>query len=242
MDQKANQRAVVWSVAGSDSGGGAGLAADLRAIDAFELHGCSVVAAITAQNSTAVDRIAPVSTELLEAQLAALSVDMAPAAIKTGMLGSAENLQVLVRWIDRLRAQQPQLAVVVDPVLRSSTGAAFADAALLHAYRTQLLPRASLITPNRSEAAALLGVAPLQHRMDVERAAQSLLVMGRSGPGCLNNLPPSFKWTPGGLPKVQSCPRRRWSLATNRPTRWATRGAPGISFYAASASFGTRSS
>ena len=178
MDQKANQRAVVWSVAGSDSGGGAGLAADLRAIDAFELHGCSVVAAITAQNSTAVDRIAPVSTELLEAQLAALSVDMAPAAIKTGMLGSAENLQVLVRWIDRLRAQQPQLAVVVDPVLRSSTGAAFADAALLHAYRTQLLPRASLITPNRSEAAALLGVAPLQHRMDVERAAQSLLVMG----------------------------------------------------------------
>ena len=66
--------------------------------------------------------------------------------------------------------------------------------------------------------------------------------VNRSGPGCLNNLPPSFKWTPGGLPTVQSCPRRRWSLATNRPTRWATRGAPGISFYAASASFGTRSS
>jgi hypothetical protein len=52
----------------------------------------------------------------------------------------------------------------------------------------------------------------------------------RSGPGCLNNLPPSFKWTPGGLPKVQSCPRRRRSLLDNRPTRWATRGAPTISF------------
>ena len=61
-----------------------------------------------------------------------------------------------------------------------------------------------------------------------------------SGPGCLNNIPPSFKWTPGGLPKVQSCPWRRWSLATNRPTRWATRGAPGISFYATSASLGSR--
>ena len=178
MGNEVSQRAVVWSVAGSDSGGGAGLQADVRAIDAFDLHGCSVVAAITAQNSTAVDRMAPVSAELLEAQLAALADDLPPAAIKTGLLGSAENLQVLVRWIDRLRGQQPQLAVVVDPVLGSSTGAAFADAALLHAYRTQLLPRASLITPNRSEAAVLLGIAPLSDCAAVEQAAQSLLAMG----------------------------------------------------------------
>ena len=73
------------------------------------------------------------------------------------------------------------------------------------------------------------------------RASDQLGDIGdSSGPGCLNNIPPSFKWTPGGLPKVQSCPRRRWSLATNRPTRWATRGAPGISFYATSASLGSR--
>jgi len=83
-----------------------------------------------------------------------------------------------VRWIDRLRAQQPQLAVVVDPVLRSSTGTAFADAALLHAYRIELLPRASLITPNRNETAALLGVASLHDRVDVELAAQALMAMG----------------------------------------------------------------
>lgn len=170
--------AVVWSVAGSDSGGGAGLQADARALDAFGVHGCSVVAAITAQNSLSVDRIAPVSTDLLEAQLAALAADMPPAAIKTGMLGNADNVRVLVQWIDRLREQAPGLAVVVDPVLRSTTGAAFADAALIHAYRSELLPRASLITPNRAEASALLGIPLLNNSLAVEQAALALLALG----------------------------------------------------------------
>lgn len=170
--------AVVWSVAGSDSGGGAGLQADMRALDAFDVHGCSVVAAITAQNSTAVARIEPVCIDLLDAQLAALAADMPPAVIKCGMLGNAANVQVLAQWIDRLRAQQAGLAVVVDPVLRSSTGTTFADAAMLQAYRTELLPRASLVTPNRSEAAALLGVALLQDKSEVEQAALALLALG----------------------------------------------------------------
>jgi hydroxymethylpyrimidine kinase/phosphomethylpyrimidine kinase/thiamine-phosphate diphosphorylase len=170
--------AVVWSVAGSDSGGGAGLQADLRAIEAFGAHACTVVAAITAQNSVAVQRIEPVSPTLLEAQLTALASDMPPAAIKTGMLGSAENLQLLAHWIDRLRQQNPALPVVVDPVLRASTGALLADQALLHGYRTVLLPRATLITPNRSEAAALLDGVPLRSRGDVEQAASALLALG----------------------------------------------------------------
>lgn len=178
MTSDLSPRPVVWSVAGSDSGGGAGLQADLRAFDAFDLHGCSVVAAITAQNSTAVACIEPVGIDLLDAQLAALAIDMPPAAIKIGMLGNAANVQLLAQWIDRLRAQQPGLAVVVDPVLRSSTGAAFADAAMLRAYRNELLPRSSLITPNRNEAAALLGVALLKDRFEVEQAAQSLLALG----------------------------------------------------------------
>lgn len=170
--------AVVWSVAGSDSGGGAGLQADLRAIEGLGAHACTVVAAITAQNSVTVQRIEPVSPTLLAAQLSALASDMPPAAIKTGMLGSAENLQLLAHWIDRLRLQNPALPVVVDPVLRASTGAPFADQALLHGYRTALLPRATLITPNRSEAAALLGAAPLRSRGDVEQAASALLALG----------------------------------------------------------------
>jgi len=169
---------IAWSVAGSDSGGGAGLQADLRAFAAFDVHGCAAVAALTAQNSVSVQRIEPVSPEMLEAQLAALANDMPPAAIKTGMLGSAANLHVLVRWIDRLRAANPGLPVVVDPVLRATTGATLADESLLHAYRTALLPRATLITPNRAEAAALLGCEALQSQAAVELAAQALLALG----------------------------------------------------------------
>jgi hydroxymethylpyrimidine kinase / phosphomethylpyrimidine kinase / thiamine-phosphate diphosphorylase len=171
-------RPIVWTVAGSDSGGGAGLQADLRALDAFGVHGCSVVAAITAQNSLAVERIEPVSADMLDAQLTALASDMPPAAIKTGMLGSAANLQVLVKWIDRLRESNPALALVVDPVLRSSTGAAFADESLLDVYRRELFPRATLVTPNRNEAAVLLGLPPLEARADVEAAAKALRKIG----------------------------------------------------------------
>jgi hydroxymethylpyrimidine kinase/phosphomethylpyrimidine kinase/thiamine-phosphate diphosphorylase len=171
-------RPIVWTVSGSDSGAGAGLQADLRAFEVFGVHGCSAVAALTAQNSLTVQRIEPVSAAMLDAQLAALTADLPPAAIKVGMLGSAENLRVLVRWIDCLRDLKPALPVVVDPVLRSTTGASLADEALLHAYREALLPRATLITPNRSEAAALLGLTALENRPAVERAAQALLALG----------------------------------------------------------------
>jgi hydroxymethylpyrimidine kinase/phosphomethylpyrimidine kinase/thiamine-phosphate diphosphorylase len=147
---------VLWSVAGSDSGGGAGLAADQRAADALGVHFCPVVAAVTAQNSVAVTRVQATDGALLEAQLAALADDLPPAAIKTGLLGSADNARCLARWVDRLRRERP-LALVVDPVLRASTGADLADAALLAAYREWLLPRATVVTPNRREAAALLG-------------------------------------------------------------------------------------
>jgi len=150
---------IVWAVAGTDSGGGAGLAADQRAADALGVHLCTVVAAITAQNSCAVSQVQAVSAELLDAQLAALADDMPPRAIKTGLLGSAANVAVLARWVDRLRQRGP-LALVVDPVLRASTGASFADADLLAAYRELLLPRATVITPNRAEAAALVGGQP----------------------------------------------------------------------------------
>ena len=164
---------VVWTIAGSDSGGGAGLQADLRAFEAFGVHGCSAVAALTAQNSVAVERIAPVAPELLDAQLAALARDLPPAAIELGMLGSVENLRVVLRWIDRLRAGAP-VPVVVDPVLRASTGAWLAGDTLLRAYMEELLPRASLVTPNRAEAAALLGLPPAMEAGELERQAELL--------------------------------------------------------------------
>lgn len=150
---------VIWSIAGTDSGGGAGLAADQRAADAFGVHLCPVVAAVTAQHSRAVTRIEPLAPALIEAQLQALAEDMPPRVVKTGLLGGAAQVQLVARWIDRLREAAP-VALVVDPVLAASTGAAFADEATLRACRDELLPRATVITPNLGEARALLGAEP----------------------------------------------------------------------------------
>jgi len=172
----AKARPVIWSIAGTDSGGGAGLAADQRAAEAFGVHLCPVVAAVTAQNSRAVTQVQPVSPELLDAQLAALADDLPPLAIKTGLLGGAEQVAVVARWVDRLRARGP-LALVVDPVLGATTGASFADAQTVEAYRAELLPRATLITPNRAEAARLLG-QPVAEQSDLPTLARQLQAAG----------------------------------------------------------------
>jgi hydroxymethylpyrimidine kinase/phosphomethylpyrimidine kinase/thiamine-phosphate diphosphorylase len=149
----------VWSISGSDSGGGAGLQADLKAFAAFGVHGCTAVAAITAQNSVAVARAEAVNADLLDAQLAALAHDMPPQAIKTGLLGSVENVRVVCRWVDHVRgvarAQGFDVPLVIDPVLGASTGVALADEAMVQAYINELLPRATLVTPNRGEAQRL---------------------------------------------------------------------------------------
>lgn len=168
-------RPIVWSIAGSDSGGGAGLQADLKALAAFGVHACTAVAAVTAQSSVAVTRVEPMSPELLDAQLAALAQDMPPRAIKTGLLGSVDNLRVVCRWVDRLRAQGLAVPLVVDPVLGASTGAGFADDALVQAYVAELLPRATLVTPNRHEALRLLAaVRPGDHDDGVAAMARAL--------------------------------------------------------------------
>ena len=145
---------IIWSIAGTDSSGGAGLAADQRAADAFGVHLCPVVAAVTAQNSCGVARIEPLPVAWIDAQLEALARDLPPLAIKTGLLGGVAQIECVARWIDRLRRERP-VALVVDPVLAASTGAAFADPATLQAYVDLLLPRASVITPNLREARQL---------------------------------------------------------------------------------------
>lgn len=91
-----SDRPVLWSVAGNDSGGGAGLSADARAAEGCAVHLCPVVASITAQNSLGVDRVVPVAAEVLDAQLAALAADLRPSVIKTGLIGSAEGVAVLM--------------------------------------------------------------------------------------------------------------------------------------------------
>lgn len=171
-------RPIVWSIAGTDSAGGAGLSADQRACDAFGVHLCPVVAAVTAQHSTAVRHVEPMPAALIEAQLRALAEDMPPRVIKTGLLGGTAQVAVVARWVERLR-QDGDVALVVDPVLASSTGAPFADNETLAAYRDELLPRATVITPNRSEAHRLLGEAASHEAGAVPFLARRLL---RAGP------------------------------------------------------------
>ena len=161
---------IVWSIAGLDTAGGAGLSADQRAADALGAHLCPVAACLTAQHSQGVDAVFPVDAAQLEAQLRALAHDLRPRAIKTGLLGSVAAIETVAHWVDRLRASAPagtdphqHLALVVDPVLRASAGGApFTDETIVEAYRHWLLPRATVLTPNRAEALALLGMQARQ--------------------------------------------------------------------------------
>lgn len=155
---------IVWSIAGLDTAGGAGLSADQRAADALGVHLCPVAAALTAQHSQGVDAVWPVPEAQLQAQLHALAEDLPPRVIKTGLLGSVAAVRLVAQCVDHFRARTPagtdphrQLALVVDPVLGPSAGGvAFADEDVRQAYRQWLLPRATVLTPNRAEARLLL--------------------------------------------------------------------------------------
>lgn len=144
---------VVLSVAATDSGGGAGLAADLATFAALGVHGACVVTAVTAQDTTGVRAIHPVPPEIVAAQLDAVLDDLPVAVIKTGMLATPEAV-VLVSEACRPRSQGRPL-LVVDPVLRATTGALLATDEVIAAYREHLLPIADVVTPNEDEFAAL---------------------------------------------------------------------------------------
>jgi hydroxymethylpyrimidine/phosphomethylpyrimidine kinase len=156
---------VVLSIAATDSGGGAGLAADLATYAALGAHGACVVTAVTAQDTTAVHAVHPVPVDLVAAQLDAVLDDLPVTTVKTGVLGSA----AVVRLVAERCAHLP---LVVDPVLRATTGATFADADMVAAYR-ELLPVAALVTPNAAEARVLLG-----HDGPPERLAADLAGLG----------------------------------------------------------------
>lgn len=149
----------VWSVAGTDSSGGAGLSADQRAATALGVHLCPVVAAVTAQNSQAVTHIHAVPAQVVAGQLQALADDL-PAepthvVLKTGLLGSVENVQAVADCVHQLRDGGRRVSLVIDPVLCASTGTDFANAEIVRAYVSTLLPLATLVTPNAQEAQVL---------------------------------------------------------------------------------------
>jgi len=163
---------VAWTIAGSDSGGGAGIQADLKVMNAFGVHGCSVITALTAQNTIGVTSVESVSEPMVRAQLEALKADLPPAAIKTGMLGAAATCRILAEFLSSLPVTRPGL--VCDPVLRSTSGMALLDPEAHDLLVHGIIPCAAVLTPNLPETESLLG----KTIGSVEGAAEQLLALG----------------------------------------------------------------
>lgn len=169
---------VALTIAGSDSGAGAGIQADLRTFAALGVHGTSAIAAITAQNTAEVRTIVPVDAQLVEEQVLAVVEDMEVRAVKTGMLATSANVDAVAH----LAATGVLPNLVVDPVLAASTGRRLVDDEAVSAYREALFPSARLVTPNLGEAAIILGRDPrsLDSLQSMFDAASELVALGAS--------------------------------------------------------------
>ena len=168
---------AVLSIAGSDSGGGAGIQADLKAFARSGVHGMTAITALTAQNTVAVTGIHPVPGEFIVAQVRAVAEDIGIDAVKIGMLGTAETVRA-VR--EALELVDPGTPVVLDPVMVAESGAVLLDEAAREAIVGELLPRVTVVTPNVAEARVLAGDgAPQGERGDaVEELARRLHRLG----------------------------------------------------------------
>jgi hydroxymethylpyrimidine/phosphomethylpyrimidine kinase len=164
---------IALTIAGSDSGGGAGIQADLKTFAAFGVYGTSAISAVTAQNTTGVTAWEPVSTDLVIAQIEAVASDLVPAAVKTGMLGTAAIVEAVAATIEEL--DLPNL--VVDPVMIAKGGSRLLDDDALRAMTVELIPRAEVVTPNVPEAEVLAG-RTIRTFEDMRGAAQRIRALG----------------------------------------------------------------
>lgn len=192
----------VLTIAGSDSGAGAGVQADARTIHAFGCYALTAITAVTAQNTRGVTAWRAVPTTLLAAQLGAVLKDFPVAAVKTGLLPGAAAMRTVAAAL----AKYPGIPLVVDPVIGSTSGTPFLSAAGLRALKRELLPRATLVTPNWPEAEALTGLS-VRTFAEAEAAAKFLaetsgcavLVKGGHAPGavcrdCLVTVDGRLRW------------------------------------------------
>ena len=161
------------TIAGSDSGGGAGIQADLKAFEANGVFGMSVVTAVTAQNTVAVTAVHPVPVDIVVAQIDAVVSDLPVGAVKTGMLASVELVEAVADALERWRLGP----VVVDPVMIASSGDALLAPEAVDTVIRRMLPLAHLVTPNAHEAARLSGL-DVRTLDDARRAAREILALG----------------------------------------------------------------
>jgi hydroxymethylpyrimidine/phosphomethylpyrimidine kinase len=161
------------AIAGSDSGGGAGIQADLKAFARCGVHGTTAITAITAQNTVGVSAIHPVPPEMILAQVRTVLADIRIDAVKIGMLGTAAGTLAVARALEEL---PPDTPVVVDPVMVAESGARLLDVDAQRALIEEILPRASVLTPNLPEARVLAGRPATGggEHVDEEREAEAL--------------------------------------------------------------------
>jgi hydroxymethylpyrimidine/phosphomethylpyrimidine kinase len=165
---------IAVSIAGSDSGGGAGIQADLKTFSALGVYGASVIAALTAQNSKGVSAIHDVPAEFVTAQIDAVFSDLNVGAVKIGMLANAAVIKVVVGGLDRWHQQN----VVLDPVMVATSGDALLQPKAIEELRRALIPKARVITPNLLEAAALLDGPLATNEVEMRVQAERLLTLG----------------------------------------------------------------
>lgn len=165
---------IALTIAGSDSGGGAGIQADLRTFAFHQVHGTSALTCITAQNTVGVDRVDALSAQAVIAQIQAVISDMGVQGIKTGMLLNQEIIQAVA---DTLQCLPDCPALVVDPVMVSRTGVQLIDDTAIATLTQRLIPLATILTPNRYEAQLLSGLM-IENLADMEAAARKIYQLG----------------------------------------------------------------
>ena len=166
--------AIAVTIAGSDSGGGAGIQADLKTFSALGVYGASVITAITAQNTAGVTAIHDVPATMIAAQIDAVFSDLAVNAVKIGMLSAPVAIGAVAAGLDRWR----QTLVVLDPVMIATSGDRLLAADAVALIKRDLIPRALVVTPNLHEAAALTGEPVAQNEDEMRAQAQMLLGIG----------------------------------------------------------------
>jgi hydroxymethylpyrimidine/phosphomethylpyrimidine kinase len=166
--------AIAVTIAGSDSGGGAGLQGDLKTFSALGVYGACVLTALTAQNTAGVSAIHDVPADFVAAQMDAVFSDLKVGAVKIGMLSRPGTIHAVAAGLDRWR----QTKVVLDPVMLASSGDRLLAPDAIEVLKRMLIPRALVLTPNLPEAAALLGMPMAETEDEMRAQAQALLALG----------------------------------------------------------------
>lgn len=164
---------IALTIAGSDSGGGAGIQADLKTFQQFGVFGTSAIVAVTAQNTTGVRAVHPVPGDVIVAQLDAIADDLPPQALKTGMLADASTVELVATFLRRHRWSP----FVLDPVMVSTSGDRLQDDDAANSLTQSLLPLATLVTPNSEEASRLTGI-DVRDEATMMEAGRSLIEAG----------------------------------------------------------------